>query len=101
RRGTMPMPCVRRNPDHIARQDLLNRITFRLNQSSTGDNYERLPQWMGMPPGAGSGLKFYGCSAIAVRYFRREPGFDRDVAGEIGRCAFGWRSIPSDLDGLR
>ena len=101
RRGTVPMPFVRRNPDHIARQDMLNRITFRLNQPSPGNHDERLSQWMGMPRGACSGFKVYHRSAITVRYFRRKPGFDRDVAGEMIRRARRRCTVFNDLEGLR
>ena len=53
----VPMFFVRREPDHVARPDFLDRSAFALRPSQTGDDDQRLTEWMRMPGSARTRLE--------------------------------------------
>jgi hypothetical protein len=71
RRGRRPVPVLlaRREPDHVARMDLLDRAALPLDPAAAGRDDERLTQGVGMPG-------------------RPAPGLEGDgVAGRTGQSA--------------
>src|ERR1700728_4011275 len=56
-RRPMPVPAIRRTPDHIARANLEDRPTLALRPSTAGGDDERLAERMAVPRRACAWLK--------------------------------------------
>src|SRR5439155_16834029 len=67
-RGPVPVLLTRRNPDHVARPNLLDRPTPVLGAPAAGRHDQGLPQGMRVPRGARAGLE-------------RDAGADRACRG--------------------
>jgi len=81
-RGAMPMLLARRKRYHIAGMDLLNRAVLALHPTATGCDNESLAERMGMPRGAGTGLKGDAGAGRACRSVCLEQRIDPHRAGE-------------------
>ena len=57
RRGTVPVLLARREPDHVAGMDFLDRAALPLDPAATGRDDQGLPQRMGVPRRPGPGLE--------------------------------------------
>ena len=78
RRGPVPVLLARREPDHVARPDLLDRPAPALRPAAAGGDDQRLAERVRVPRRAGAGLE------RDARAGRRGPGRS---AGTAGRCA--------------
>jgi len=61
-RGTVPMFFPGREPDDIARMDLLDGTALALHSPATACDNQGLSKGMGMPCGACTGLEGYTCT---------------------------------------
>src|SRR5262249_24319824 len=57
RRGAVPVLLARREPDHVARPDLLDRAAPALGQAAAGRHDQGLAQRVGVPRRPGAGLE--------------------------------------------
>ena len=57
RSGTVPMLLTRRNPNHVARPNLLDGATPALNETAAGRHDQGLAKRMSVPRRAGAWLK--------------------------------------------
>src|SRR5258707_9203393 len=90
RRSTMPMLLARREPDHIAGMDLLDRAALALHPTATGCDNQRLTQRVCMPCGSSAGLECDTGVSRACRSVCLEQGIDAHRAGKpIGRSFAG------------
>ena len=64
------MPLARREPDHVARPDLLDRATPALGEPGAGRHDQGLTQRVGVPRRARAGLEGDGGGAGARRILR-------------------------------
>src|ERR1700756_4034622 len=84
----MPVLLARRNPDHVAGLDFLDRLALGLKAADARDHVERLSERMGVPRGPRARLE---AEAIDDDPCRRGSCDDRvlpDRAREVfGRCA--------------
>ena len=102
RRCAVPVLLARREPDHVAGPDLLDRSTLALNPAAAGRDDQGLAERMGVPRGAGAGLEGHACAADASRSLALEQRIDPNGAGElVGRALAGGLGANSlDVHGL-
>lgn len=99
-RGTMPVTGVRRNPDSVARSDLLSRAAFLLHVSGACGDDQHLPQRVGVPSCACAGLEGHCAAADARRRFTFEQAINAHRAGKVLRRALdlGLRAVWRNAD---
>src|SRR4051812_37703409 len=86
RRGSVPVLLARREPDHVAGTDLLDRAALPLDPAAAGRDDEGLPQRVGVPRGPGAGLECNARTGRTGRGVGLEEWVDADRAGEpVGR----------------
>ena len=86
RRRPVPVLLARREPDHVAGTDLLDRATLPLDPAAAGRDDEGLAQRVGVPGRPGPGLQRDAVAGRTGWHFRREQRVDADRAGEpVGR----------------
>src|SRR5947209_6775984 len=98
RRGAVPVLLARREPDHVAGPNLLDRASPALRQAAAGRHDESLPERVRVPGGAGAGLEGDAGSGRAGRGVGREQRVDAHRAREpLGRSLVG-RLCTNSLD---
>ena len=99
--GAVPVLLARREPDHVARPDLLDRAAPRAAPAAAGRHDQGLAQRVGVPCGAGAGLEGDAGAGGARRIGRLEQRVDAHRAGEpVGRTLAGWlRAASLDVHG--
>src|ERR1700683_812189 len=98
----MPVLLARREPDYIARVDLLHLPAPTLRPAATGRDDESLPEWMRMPSGPCAGLEGYAGALNKRRIGRLKKRVDPYGASEpLGWSADGrLRANPFDFHTL-
>ncbi len=82
----VPMLLARREPDHVAGMDLLDRAALPLDPAAAGRDDQGLPQRMGVPGRPGPGLERDAGTGRTCRGVCLEQRVDADRAGEpVGR----------------
>jgi hypothetical protein len=81
-RRAVPMLLVRREPDHIARPDFLDRFALALRPAKTGGDDQRLAEWMCMPRGARTWLERDTRCTRACRFRRLKQRIDTHRTGK-------------------
>ena len=90
RRGAVPVLLARREPDHVARPDFLDRAAPALRPAAAGRHDQGLAQRVRVPCRAGAGLERDAGAAHARRSGRLEQRIDAHRAGEpLGRSFAG------------
>jgi len=85
------MLLARREPDDIARPDLLDRPALALREAATGRHNQCLSERMRVPGRARAGFERDAGAADARRIGRLEQRVDADGTGEpFGRPLAGW-----------
>src|SRR5438270_2482261 len=79
----VPMLLARRKPDDVARPDFLDRPALALHPTEAGSDDERLPERMGVPGSARTGLEGNVSAGRARRFLRAKQHVDAYGAGEI------------------
>jgi len=79
----MPVFHARRNPDDIARLDLLLFTTRLLQPAAAGRHDQGLAERVGVPGRAGAGLERDVSARYLGRVFGLEQGVDADRAREV------------------
>src|SRR5262249_22106990 len=90
--GRRPVPVLlpRREPDHVAGPNLLDRAALALHPAAAGRDDQGLAQWMRVPRRPGTGLEGDAGTGRAGRDAGLEQGVDADRAGEpLGRSLAG------------
>ncbi len=84
--GAVPVLLARREPDHVAGADFLDRAAFALHPAAAGGDDQDLAERMRVPRGAGAGLEGDRLPAAARGVGRLEQRVDAHRAGEpLGR----------------
>lgn len=78
-----------REPDDVAGMDGLDGAAPALGEAGAGGDDERLAEGVGVPGGAGAGLKGDARALAAGGCRGLEEGIDPDAAGEVVGRAFG------------
>ena len=82
RRSAMPVLLPGREPDHVARPDLLDRSALALHPAAAGGDDQRLAQRMGVPRGARARLEGDAGAGDPGGIGRAEQRIDPHRAGE-------------------
>src|SRR5580658_2606750 len=98
RRPSVPMLLARREPDHIAWPDLLDRPAPALRPTATGRHDEGLAQRMDVPCGAGAWLESDTGPLHQRRVGRLKKRIDAYRAGEPLRRSLAGRLRANSLD---
>src|SRR5436305_147155 len=78
RRGPVPVLLARREPDHVAGMDLLDRAALPLDPAAARRDDEGLAQRMGMPGRPGPGLERDAGTGRTGRGLRLKQRVDAD-----------------------
>src|SRR5262245_1002526 len=81
--GAVPVLLARREPDHVARPDLLDRAAPALSQAAARRHDERLTERVGVPGGARARLERDAAPAHACRVGSLEQGINTYTASEV------------------
>ncbi len=81
-RSTVPMLLARREPDHVARPNFLDRAAPALHPAAASRHDQGLAQRVGVPCCPSAGLERDTGARRACRIVRLEQGVDADRAGE-------------------
>src|SRR6187200_104438 len=85
----MPVPFARLEPDNVAGADLLDGAAVPLHASTTGGDYQRLPEWMCVPGRAGTRFEGHDRAADARRRRSLKPRVDPHRTREPVRRSLG------------
>ena len=85
----MPVLLAGCKPDDISGMDLFDWAALALCSSATGGHDQGLPEWMGVPGGAGAGLECDAGAGNQRRVRSCEQRVDANGSGEPVRGAFG------------
>ena len=97
----MPVLDAGRAPEHVAGLDLLDRAAPLRGAAFAGGDDQALPERMGVPGRASSGLKGDIGAGLARGFIGGEHMGDGDFAGKVGVGAWNRGLRASTGDGLR
>jgi hypothetical protein len=99
--GAVPVLLARREPDDVARPDLLDRSAPALGAPDALGDEQGLAERVGVPVGAGAGLEADAGALDALRSRGVEQRVDADHTGEpVGWALAGWPAAGTeDLHG--